>query len=154
KSKGTPINFLKKLQQERHDYNGFNLIAGTVNELYFYSKQGNVIQPIEPGTYSLSNASLNTPWPKVVKARTRLENYLFKNDTVRPHILLQQSRDAPLPGDSEPPPSGVEQVLQTPRPPLFIRTDGYTTSSSTVPLLPHDAEVNFMERTFTKGIYP
>src|SRR5699024_11262386 len=75
KSKVTPINFLKKLQQERHDYNGFNLIAGTVNELYFYSKQGNVIQPIEPGTYSLSNASLNTPWPKVVKARTRLESY-------------------------------------------------------------------------------
>src|SRR5699024_4096637 len=66
KSKGKPINFLKKLQQRRHDYNGFNLIAGTVNELYFYSKQDNVIQPIEPGASSVSNASLNTPWPKVV----------------------------------------------------------------------------------------
>src|SRR5699024_489100 len=80
KSKTTTISILKKLQRQRYDYNGFKLIAGTVNELYFYSKQDTVIQAIEPGTYSVSNASLNTPWPKVVKARTRLESYLFKND--------------------------------------------------------------------------
>src|SRR5699024_1736569 len=33
KSKGKPINFIKKLQQERNDYNGYNLIAGIVHKL-------------------------------------------------------------------------------------------------------------------------
>lgn len=153
KSKGTPINFLKKLQQERHDYNGFNLIAGTVNELYFYSKQGNVIQPIEPGTYSVSNASLNTPWPKVVKARTRLESYLFKNDTVDPQILFKQLSDDTLAEDNELPDTGVGQTIEKQLSSVFIRTEGYGTKSSTVLLVTHDDEVTFMERTFKKGIY-
>src|SRR5699024_11631611 len=80
--------------------------------IYFYSKQGNVIQPIEPGTYSLSNASLNTPWPKVVKARTRLENYLFKNDTVDPQILFKQLSDDTLAEDNELPDTGVGQTIE------------------------------------------
>src|SRR5699024_12021668 len=66
KSKGKPINFLKKLQQERHDYNGFNLIAGTVNELYYYIKQYNVIQSIESSTFSLSHNILQPPKTIVV----------------------------------------------------------------------------------------
>src|SRR5699024_1837016 len=153
KSKGTPINFLKKLQQQRHDYNGFNLIAGTVNELYFYSKQDNVIQPIEPGTYSVSNASLNTPWPKVVKARTRLESYLFKNDTVDPQILFKQLSDDTLAEDNELPDTGVGQTIEKQLSSVFIRTEGYGTKSSTVLLVTHDDELTFMQRTFKKGIY-
>src|SRR5699024_11621904 len=102
-------NCRTKLQQGRHDYIGCSLRAGTVNGLYFDSKQGNVIQPIDPGTYSLSNASLNTPWPKVVKARTRLESYLFKNDTVDPQIVFKQLSDDTLAADNEHPDTGVQQ---------------------------------------------
>src|SRR5699024_7287956 len=120
---------------------------------YFYSKQGNVIQPIEPGTYSLSNASLNTPWPKVVKARTRLENYLFKNDTVDPQILFKQLSDDTLAEDNEHTDTGVEQTIEKQHAYCFIRTEGYWTKYSTVILVTHDDEDTFMERTFKKGIY-
>src|SRR5699024_4199459 len=124
-----------------------------VNELYVDIKQGNVIQAIESGTNSVSKASLNTPWPKVVKARTRLENYLFKNDTVDPQILVKQLSDDTLAEDDELPDTGVGQTIEKQLSSVFIRTEGYGTKSYTVLLVTHDDEVTFMERTFKNGIY-
>src|SRR5699024_9613401 len=69
-------NFLSKVQTNRQQYNGFNLIVGTVDDLYYYSPQTNQQERILAGTHSLSNASLNTPWPKVTKARQQLDEYV------------------------------------------------------------------------------
>src|SRR5699024_8116037 len=105
------------------------------------------------GTYSLRNASLNTSWPKVVNDRTRLENYLSKNDTVDAQMLFKQLSDDTLAEDNELLDTGVGQTIEKQLATVFIRTEDNGTKSSTVLLVTHDDEVTFMERTFKKGIY-
>ncbi|MFI5173168.1 MAG: NRDE family protein, partial [Chitinophagales bacterium] len=55
-------------------FNGFNIIYGDINEFFFYSNETDRIQNIYPGIYSLSNALLDTPWPKQVKSKIAFEN--------------------------------------------------------------------------------
>ena len=83
-----PKNYLHSLKEEAHRYNGFNLLVGSVDDLYFYNKAENTIQSLKPGTYSVSNASLNTPWPKVIKAKHTLQNYCLNNNNIDPKYCL------------------------------------------------------------------
>ena len=48
-------------------YNGFNLLASDLHDLWWYSNRSKSRQPqkLKPGLYGLSNALLDTPWPKV-----------------------------------------------------------------------------------------
>src|SRR5699024_6381359 len=74
------IPFLHHLQKNRHHFNGFNLLLGTVDQLFFYNSPCNHIECLSSGTYSVSNATLNTPWPKVTRARQHLQSYIIKNE--------------------------------------------------------------------------
>src|SRR5690625_7168962 len=60
----SPINSLERLRTNNEAYNGFNVIVGNVNKLYYYdnSQQDNV--NIDNGTHASSNHLLNTPWQK------------------------------------------------------------------------------------------
>src|SRR5699024_7153430 len=81
------VDFLKDLQKHQAQYNGFNLLIGTVDQLYFYNPKESDVITINPGTYSVSNASLNTPWPKVEKARNQLKHYALNNEIIYPKTL-------------------------------------------------------------------
>src|SRR5699024_134460 len=120
----------------RQQYNGFNLIVGTVDDLYYYSPQTNQQERILAGTHSLSNASLNTPWPKVTKARQQLDEYVRHTKYINKEALFQQLKD-----------EEKEKQLS----PIFIRTAQYGTRSSTVLLVTHDNQVDLTERTFKEG---
>lgn len=62
------------------DYAGFNLLIGDGVELWYYSNvpaQGaNAPQRLAPGIYGLSNARLDTPWPKVTIGKAALAELL------------------------------------------------------------------------------
>src|SRR5699024_3306173 len=48
-----PQVFLEKLNKMSDEYNGFNVLVGTSDELYYYSNQQKEIIEIEPGTHSI-----------------------------------------------------------------------------------------------------
>lgn len=56
-------------------YNGFNLIAADfrIGECFWVSNSGAYPRRLERGVYGLSNAALDTPWPKVVALKERLQ---------------------------------------------------------------------------------
>lgn len=57
--------------KEAHEYNGFNFImADLVSKSMFYISnrpkgEAILIQEVKPGIHVLSNAKLDSPWPKV-----------------------------------------------------------------------------------------
>lgn len=53
-------------------YNGFNLLAGTVEALWYCGNRGAPAQALQSGVYALSNALLDTPWPKVTSLKLAL----------------------------------------------------------------------------------
>lgn len=101
----------------------------------------------------MSNATLNTPWPKVTRARQHLQSYIIKNENLTTETLMEQLADNKLANEADLPNTGVGLELERKLSPIFIQTEHYGTRSSTVLLVTHDKHIEMTERTFKKGIF-
>lgn len=142
--------FLKDIKRNADRYNGFNILAGTIERLMYYSNQEKEIRPLDPGLYGLSNKLLDTPWPKVQHAKAEL-NAIVSQDSISEEALfdlLKYDHQAP---DEELPDTGIPIELERAVSPVFIATDKYGTHSSTILLIGKSGEVVFEERRFVSG---
>ncbi len=146
-----PAAFLQALSGKARLYDGFNLILGRGSELYWYSNRGEGIRRIPPGIHGLSNHLLDTPWPKVKRAKAGLARILSRQGEVKEEDLFDLLSDRTRPPDSELPATGVpldwERVLS----PVFIESPTYGTRSSTLVLLDRTGSITFVERTHDRG---
>ncbi len=60
-------------------YAGFNLLVATPQQLWHLhrSRDRLVLSKVPPGIHGLSNADLNSPWPKLLQVRRALEQQLL-----------------------------------------------------------------------------
>ena len=70
----TAGQYIQTLAESGDRYNGFNLILGDREELYYYSNRSVGPQLLAPGFYGLSNHLLDVPWPKVVRGKELLRS--------------------------------------------------------------------------------
>jgi uncharacterized protein with NRDE domain len=70
----SPEEYLKALEPRGKEYNGFNLVVGNPDELFYYSNYGPVATKIKNGFHGLSNHLLDTPWPKVKRVKKKFES--------------------------------------------------------------------------------
>ena len=147
----SPAQYLERLQSEGHLYNGFNLIAGDRNGLFYYSNRSKGIKRIGSGIFGLSNHLLDTPWPKVEKGKRRLRRLLEMENSPDPESIFDILADRTRPADNRLPETGVgiewERVLS----PLFISSPNYGTRCATVILWDRTGKIDIRERTFEPG---
>jgi len=119
-------------------HNGFNLIAADfrMGECFYLSNRGDYPQRLERGLYGLSNAALDTPWPKVDRLKLRLRAALGEADTVGSlcESLFAALADREIPPDEQLPATGVPLAWERLLAPAMIRTphQAYGTRCSTV----------------------
>ena len=77
--------YLEKVASEAQHYSGFNLLVGDGQRLGYLRGADAVPKLLGAGVYGLSNAALDTPWPKLLKAREGLREQL---DAPEPEQLL------------------------------------------------------------------
>jgi|SRR5690625_1540734 len=147
------FDYLQKLRHNKMNYNGFNVLVGTPDELYYYGNRQEDIVQMEPGTHSISNHLLNTPWPKVNKAKKMLQQYVMAHEQIDVDVLFSQLMNDEIADDELLPNTGVGHKLEQQLSPVFIKTDVYGTRSSTVILVSHENNVTFIERTFNNGSF-
>lgn len=73
----SPASYLQQVAARGKDYAGFNLLLGDGTSLWYYSNS--LSEPptqLQPGIYGLSNAHLDTPWPKVTRGKAVLRTAL------------------------------------------------------------------------------
>lgn len=150
-SSDSPIDYLGKISEERDIYAGFNILVGNADQLLHYNNIENKITEVEPGTHSLSNDSLNTPWPKVVKGKERLDEYIMQENTLDPNQLFMLMENDELAPDSMLPETGIGKELERSLSASFIKTQDYGTRSSSVLLIDRNHQVSFNERTYNNG---
>lgn len=142
-----PAAYLGQLHSFADQYNGFNLLAGRVGELFYYSNHQGDVKELEPGLYGLSNHLLNTPWPKVVKAKDAFSKAL-EAESMEDEDLFQLLSDDEPADEASLPDTGVppkwEQVLS----PIFIKSERYGTRCSTILTIDRKGHVHFAERRF------
>ena len=129
-SAGSTADQLRALSEVGRDYNGFNLMFSDGERLGVFESLLGEGRPLLPGIYGLSNHLLDTPWPKVQKAKARLQTLL--NDLSDPESVLEILRDDRPAHDEELPKTGVslewERLLSS----AFVRGAEYGTRCSTL----------------------
>lgn len=145
----SPRQFLEDLKSVASEYNGFNLLCGTSNQMFHLSNKENEIHQIEPGIHAVSNATLDTPWPKTEKAR-QLFTAAMENKTPNKEALFDILTDTErFPADQLPDtglPADMEQAVSS----IFIQTANYGTRCSSL-LFADSKSLTLSERTWKEG---
>ena len=159
------------LQRGDATYSGFNLILGDLQRNAWtwltnrstVSDSGWHAQAISPGVHGLSNASLDTPWPKTTELTRVLSSALLqaeKSDDLHPLLwsALANRAQSPLAGTLE---NGVPQSMELGMASAFVDMPdhAYGTRSSTVVVVArHQSQrvrdrypIEIHERTYTRA---
>lgn len=151
----TPDAFLSRLSGTAGQYNGFNLLAGQLSanadpKVYWFASPKGDALVVPPGIHGLSNRFLNSPWPKVETGKKGLAACIESSgpDDTALFDLLSDTRIAP---DDSLPDTGVGPDLERMLSPLFIRSPGYGTRSSTLLRLNRQGRAEIVERTYDTG---
>jgi uncharacterized protein with NRDE domain len=149
KNDQSPHKYLQSLHERAENYNGFNVLAGTTKQLMHYSNYERKLNVIKPGIHGLSNALLNTPWPKVEEAKKSFEQITraeFDHEE-----LLQMMGNTEVAEDPVLPDTGVSKELERALSAMCIRTENYGTCCSTVITIDRFGKVNFTEKSYPVG---
>jgi uncharacterized protein with NRDE domain len=143
-----PTAFLAQVRATAKQYDGFNLIAGTQRGLFHYSNRGTEVTALPAGAHGLSNHLLNTPWPKVERARQGVAALADSPAAGLPEALFALLAERTSAPDDALPDTGIglerERLLST----AFIRAPDYGTRCSTVLLVDRTGGARFEERSF------
>lgn len=143
----SPEDYYNQLKPSLDEYNGFNLLLGSADELYYFSNKTEGLKKLETGVYGISNAILDNPWPKVEKSKRNLKHLIEQGD-IHPWEVLNLLDDTSLAKDEELPDTGVGLELERMLSPIFIKSEKYGTRSSTIVTVDKDNNVRFVEKTY------
>jgi uncharacterized protein with NRDE domain len=130
----TAREYVAQIAPDAAAYNGFNLVLCDGKELVWYSNKAGDDprngQPLAPGVYGLSNALLDSTWPKVLKTKAQFASLLCLGAPEEAYFeMLSDTTIAP---DMRLPDTGVplewERLLSA----VKIESPNYGTRSSTV----------------------
>lgn len=142
-----PESYLSQHAAQGNRYNGYNLICGTPDSLYYYSNYQEGVHPITDGIHGLSNALLNTEWPKIKRGKRQLQQ-LITTEVLEPEHLFEMLYDDLKASPDELPSTGVGQDTELMLSPMFIKSNNYGSRCSTVLLIDKNSNATFVERTY------
>jgi len=160
-----PEQFLAESKMGMGRYNGFNLLMAQLNQqeqsLYWCSNRilmGSQIRPrksiqpqkLKPGLYGLSNAMLDTPWPKVQHRLAAFAQSLAMDtgSFSKPQRYLQLMQDTQIAPEHQLPATGVSLEWEKALSAAFIKTEHYGTRSTALLRVNRLGHFEFIERHF------
>ena len=139
--------YIIEIENSGKDFNGYNLLLGDGQDLYYYSNRAKETGLIEPGVHGLSNHLLNTPWPKVEKGKSKLKNAL-ESENLQAEELIRDLLDKDLAPDESLPSTGVSLEWERSLSAMYIEMEKYGTRCSTVLLLHRSGKLDFVEKSY------
>lgn len=144
----SPAEYIAGIAPDAARYNGFNLLIGNAQELLWFSNRGDGDErngkPLEPGIYGISNALLDSPWPKVVRAKAQFASLLCQG--APEDTFFDMLSDTTCASDCRLPDTGVGLERERMLSPICIVSPDYGTRVSTLVKLHADGRAALMER--------
>ena len=146
----SPADFIASIATTINDFDGFNLLLGDSEEVWYSSNREGLTRSLAPGIYGLSNHLLDTPWPKVVRAKTGFKKLLDKSsfNHGEAFALLADTTQA---SDEKLPDTGIPLAWERALSAIFITMPKYGTRCSTFLTVGADGQRFLTERRFTGG---
>jgi uncharacterized protein with NRDE domain len=128
-------------------FNPFNLFLAENTAATFLTNLPEQVRTTLPqGIYGLSNGSLDEPWPKTLKLKSALNDWLVTEGDVEVLFTALRSETLESIGLHTSTPSDIP--LEAAETPIFIRNATYGTRCSTVITVGHNGQGRIMERRF------
>jgi uncharacterized protein with NRDE domain len=150
-----------RLQAVALDYRPFNLLVFDATQAFHIgNRPAPKSQALSPGVHGLSNAELDTPWPKTRRLCESMQRWLdvdsqatdnhASNDAAAADFatLFAALADERIAPDAALPDTGVGLERERWLSSAFIRSDAYGTRASTVVAIDHDGHGVIIERRF------
>ncbi|TRY32375.1 NRDE family protein [Aliiglaciecola sp. M165] len=141
-------DYLKTLRRTKDNYNGYNLLFGEWNNLWVYNNHTDKMNKLSNGVFGLSNADLDSPWPKINQGVAQLKAHSQQNGPIETDklfdILLNQTQSS----DELLPQTGVPIEWERKLSSVFIQSEEYGTRSATLLLVDNQHKVTWLEHTF------
>ena len=141
------LDFAKWLEFNKDKFNPFSLIFGSFEKLYYYTNTTNTLINIEHGIHGLGNQFLNSPEPKLVRAKKLFEHIVNNSNNITNDLLELLMDDVKF-SQNVLPKTGLSDELEYLLSSIFIKSEKYGTRSSTVILVDRDNNLVFYERNF------
>ncbi len=126
--------YVAQIAAHAQAYNGFNLLVGDVERLIWYSNRGDGnprnSKLLPSGIYGLSNDSLDTPWPKVVRTKAQFASLLCQG--APEDAYFEMLTDTTRASDCRLPKTGVDIEMERLLSPVCIESPTYGTRTSTI----------------------
>lgn len=138
-------DYIETLTANAADYSGFNLLVGDGQQLCYFNSISGEARTLSAGVYGLSNADLDSTWPKVDYAKHALAQLI---ESPQPQALLELLSDNRVPDDSILPDTGVGIATERLLGSAFIASQTYGTRASTALIVKADGHWQLLERSF------
>ena len=144
--------FAERIEHEAQAYGGFNLLLYDGDELRYLTNRPRFLsEDVAPGVHALSNAQLDTPWPKARAAHAAMDRIVAKPGTDEANdesaLMAVMAGRAPAP-DEALPLTGVSLEMERLLSPPFIHSPAYGTRCTSLIRIGVDGQVSFLERRF------
>jgi uncharacterized protein with NRDE domain len=147
-SERSPLDYLTSISPD--EYAGFNLLVADGERLAYLSNRGGSVRELPPGVYGLSNATLDTPWEKVERSKSRLGEILANgdaNDTQLFRLLDDREKGPVSEVKSDRLPFETAHAITAP----FIVTPEYGTRCSSIVRADKGGRWQLLERRFNSA---
>lgn len=144
------LRFMDELVNHCADYQGFNLLIGSEEALYFLNSDEAVVKRLPSGVYGISNASIDTPWPKLMLAKELFAKEVVAETVTADNLFAILKNEQHFPEHSLPK-TGVGEDLEKLLSTIFIKSHAYGTRSSAVIMQHVSEKIIFEERDHLSG---
>jgi uncharacterized protein with NRDE domain len=127
-------------------YNGFNIVFGNSEALFYYSNVNDTLRQLYPGIYGLSNAFLDTPWPKVQRSKAAFTQLI--QDKPDAAAMMEIMRNSDTADDADLPETGVPFEWEKKLSAMFITSENYGTRLTTFVSIDKQRNVTFREKGY------
>ncbi len=143
-------DFIDSIRPHAREYPGFNLLLMSNGELWHYSNHdADTATQMAPGIHGVSNAGLNTPWPKLTQACDALRA-LPQGSSLADAMAVTARREV-FP-DPDLPDTGVGLATERLLSPPFIVSPHYGTRCTTALQMQPDAAAVMERRYDARGV--
>ena len=147
-----PLDYVQEIGAGADAFNGFNLLIGDRDGLYYASNRGVGFRSLEPGVYGLSNHLLDTPWPKIRSGISCLESLVAAEDAALFSGLEEVLQNQERPPDEQLPDTGVGLMWERMLAPIFISSQVYGTRCSSILTIARTGQIRFKEISWAQGL--
>jgi uncharacterized protein with NRDE domain len=144
-------NIQAHLNDHSQNYNGFNLIYGSLDKLYGYDSVNQQEHIMEDGVYSICNGAIADSWPKMKRGQNKLRDLITdkKHESeLDVNLLLTLMNDTTQASTETLPRTGLSTEREAMLSSIFITSPDYGTRSTIIITKDINNKVEITECTY------